>query len=153
MVTMVGTQSDLIAAIKDLIELDYDAVEAYEAALNRVDREEYKKKLNEFKADHERHIEELSTYLKVKNEKAPESGSMKQLLTQGKVVLGSMIGDISILQAMQSNESDTNTAYERMNQRTDTEEEIKDVLARGLEDEKKHYQWLQSVLEEKSELS
>lgn len=153
MVTMVGTQSDLIAAIKDLIELDYDAVEAYEAALNRLDREEYKKKLDEFKADHERHIEELSTYLKVKNEKAPESGSMKQLLTQGKVVLGNMIGDISILQAMQSNESDTNTAYERMNQRTDTEEEIKDVLARGLEDEKKHYQWLQSVLEEKSELS
>ena len=30
MVTMVGTQSDLIAAIKDLIELDYDAVEAYD---------------------------------------------------------------------------------------------------------------------------
>jgi hypothetical protein len=34
---------------------------------------------------------------------------MKQLLTQGKVVLGSIIGDISILQAMKSNESDTNT--------------------------------------------
>jgi hypothetical protein len=33
MVTFTGTQSSFLDAISDLIELDYDAVEAYEAAI------------------------------------------------------------------------------------------------------------------------
>lgn len=78
MATMVGTQDDVRAAVKDLIELDHDALEAYEAALNRLDSEFYKTKLSEFKKDHERHIKELTTYLKAHNEKAPDRGSLKK---------------------------------------------------------------------------
>jgi hypothetical protein len=33
MVTLVGTQDSFAGVIKELIELDYDAVEAYEAAI------------------------------------------------------------------------------------------------------------------------
>ena len=64
MVTIVGMQGDFASALKDLVELDYDAVEAYEAAINRLDDEEYKDVLKTFKEDHERHISELSDVLR-----------------------------------------------------------------------------------------
>ena len=65
MVTLVGIQTEFEDALKDLIELDYDAVEAYDAAINRLENQDFKEKLNIFKADHEWHIQELSSILKI----------------------------------------------------------------------------------------
>ncbi|MBL0942527.1 MAG: DUF2383 domain-containing protein, partial [Alphaproteobacteria bacterium] len=73
MVTLVGTQEDFEVALKELLELDYDAVEAYEAAINRLENQEYKTQLNTFKNDHERHIKEISALLK-KHNIAPTKG-------------------------------------------------------------------------------
>lgn len=147
MVTKVGTQSDIISALKDLIELDFDAIEAYEAAINRLDNKEYKAKLSEFKSDHERHVRELSAVLKKHGEEAPTGPSIgKQWLTKGKVILGNIIGDTGILSAMRSNEIDTNYAYERMNAREDCWEDVVDILKRGLEDERRHKNWIETTL-------
>lgn len=147
MVTMVGTQNDLMSAIKDLIELEHDALQAYEAAIKRVENTDYKTSLKEFRSDHKRHIEELSSFYKANGHDAPDGGSMKQILTQGKVVLGGLIGDQAILKAMLSNENDTNTAYERFNHRDDVIGTLKDILARGLQDEKKHAQWIKAHID------
>jgi len=51
-----------------------------------------------------------------------------QLLTTGKVLRANMVGDNTILQAMKSNEIDTNKAYENMKKRKDTWSGAKDVL-------------------------
>lgn len=53
MVTMVGNQTDFIDAVKKLLELEYDAVEAYESAINRIESENYKAMLINFKKDHD----------------------------------------------------------------------------------------------------
>lgn len=144
MVTMVGKQAEFSDAIKELIELDYDAVEAYEAAISRLENTVYKGKLSEFLNDHKRHIKEFTTLLKKHNTDAPNSPSAgKQWLTKGKVVLANLIGDDAILSAMLSNEEDTNTAYERMNERTDKWDDSKDILRRGLEDERQHKKWFE----------
>ena len=148
MVTRVGYQTSFIEAIKELIELDYDAVEAYEAAINRLEHSDYKNKLKTFKEDHQRHIQELSEFLARCGEEAPEaSDNTKGLLAQGKVVLSSILGDSNILKAMLSNERDTNEAYERINSRVTKalDPTLVRVLAKGLEDEKKHKEWLKSV--------
>jgi hypothetical protein len=39
MVTRVGMQTEFIEAVKELIELDYDAIGAYEAAIIRLERQ------------------------------------------------------------------------------------------------------------------
>ncbi|KJV81801.1 hypothetical protein RHORCCE3_0998 [Rickettsia hoogstraalii str. RCCE3] len=36
MTTLVGIQNNFADAIKELIELDYDAIEAYKTAINRI---------------------------------------------------------------------------------------------------------------------
>ena len=147
MVTMVGMQGDFSSAVKDLIELEYDTVEAYEAALNRLDNESYKKKLQEFLGDHRRHIQEFSNLLRTHEEEAPTGPSVgKQWITKGKVVLASMVGDKTILSAMSSNEIDTNTAYERIQEFKDIWDDAHDLIDRAFEDEKRHKAWLDAEI-------
>lgn len=150
MTTMVGTQKSFIEAIKQLVELDYDAVEAYELAINNLENIEYKQSLEQFKSDHNIHITELAAFLARCNESCPTgSDNSKGLLAEGKVKLASIFGDQNILRAMLSNEEDTNTAYERMNARITeaSDPEIKGIIARGLADEIKHKAWLKMTLD------
>jgi len=51
MVTNVGNQTKFIDAIKELIELDYDAVDTYKLAIEKLKNLEYKDKFYEFKGD------------------------------------------------------------------------------------------------------
>jgi len=154
MVTMVGTQKSFIEAIKELIELEYDAIGAYNSALNNLENPEYKKRFDEFKSDHEHHISELSDFLSRYNESAPKGpDNLKKLLLKGKVEIASIFGDQNILRAMLSNEEDTNTAYERINGRVNesTDSTIAEVISKGLNDEKKHKEWLQNNVSQKKE--
>lgn len=146
MTTLVGTQTDFSDALRNLLELDYDAVEAYDAAINRLENTTYIQKLSEFRDDHKRHIQELSNLLRSHNEETPEGPSMKQWLTKGKVVLANLVGDDTILGAMKTNEEDTNTAYERMAEREDQWDDAKAIIQRGLHDERKHKRWLDDTL-------
>lgn len=146
MATFVGQQENIIDAIKSLIELDFDAVEAYDAAINRLENELYKDAMKEFKADHESHVRELQAYLKTQNQEAPNEADFKSLLTQGKVSIAAIISEKAILKAMQSNEEDTNLAYECISKHRDVSGPLADILKRGLEDEQKHSRWIDNAL-------
>lgn len=146
MITTVGMQKDFLSALEQLVRLDYDAIDAYEAAINRLENEYYQDKLEEFKVDHQRHIDEVSEFLRKNNKTPPVGSDIKSLLTQGKVVLAKLLGDETILRAMKSNEIDTNTAYERINSYKAIPQDIKEVLEKGLQDEKKHLAWLEEQL-------
>ncbi len=148
MVTFVGMKEDFGADLVDLMELEYDAIEAYEAAINRLDDKSYQNKLLSFKEDHQRHIKEISELLKNHNIEAPTSPSIgKQWITKGKVVLGNLVGDLAVLRAMRSNEIDTNTAYERMYGHEHIWPDAKEVIRDAFTDDKRHKEWLNYVLE------
>ena len=148
MTTRVGLEPDFMTAIKNLIELDYDAIAAYDAAIDRLDKEGFRKAFRDFRKDHEKHIEGLSAFLKSKEEVPPTGPSAKSYLTQGKVILANLMGDLTILKAMRTNEIDTTTAYGRINNYEDIPKEIRGILKQGLEDEKRHLAWLEETLEE-----
>ena len=128
MVTFTGTQHELTEAIIDLILLEYDAVEAYKAAVERLENKTFRSKLQEFQSDHVQHIDELSKFLTQKNIVPPKRPDAKQWLTKGKAILAGLINDRLVLQAMNSNEDDTNKAYDRMIHRDDLDKEIKSIL-------------------------
>lgn len=148
MVTLVGTQNNIIDALKDLLELEYDAVEAYSTAIDNLETKSYKDKLIEFKEDHQQHIASLTQLIEKNGEKAPSSPSGKQWLTKGKVMIADLIGDTTILRAMRSNELDTNKAYETMLNREDHTGDSKEIIRRGLEDEIKHKNWLEETIKD-----
>ena len=142
MATTVGTESTLEDLLEDLVQLDYDAADAYQAAIDRLDEARFRDRLREFKGDHLRHIDEISAILQRMGRTPPKEGDMKSYLTQGKVMIGSLMGDKAILQAMKTNEADTNTAYERAVGFRGLDATTQQTLQRGLEDERRHCEWI-----------
>lgn len=146
MVTFVGTQGNFVDALKELIELEFDSLEGYEAALDRLEDTEYKITLGQFRDDHKRHIQELTTLL-IHHDIEPPAGHSfgKHWITTGKVVIGKLTGgDKAILAAMKSNEGDTNIAYRRIKERIDVWADAKDIIECGLQDEQRLKTWLEA---------
>jgi uncharacterized protein (TIGR02284 family) len=147
MATLVGTQKDLAEMLNQLLELDFDAIEAYRAAIARMRDDGDRAHLLSFMADHERHTRELTVFIERLGH-APSTGpDIKQLLTKGKVVIGALVGDAAVLLAMRTNEDDTNKAYERATSRKDLTKEMREILERNLQDERRHRAWIQQRVE------
>jgi len=151
MATMVGTQKDLAKLLNALIELDFDAIEAYKAAIQRLNDVNDKSQLSSFLGDHQRHVSELQPLVEAMGQEAAKRADVKQILAKGKVVIAGLVGDRMILMAMKSNEDDTNTAYERAVNRNDLPENLREVLVRNLGDERRHREYLERRLEESSQ--
>lgn len=146
MVTFVGTQSELKDAINSLIELEYEVVEAYEVALEKLNNAEYKSKMEEFCKNHRKHINLLSSLSEMRGIKPPEGPGAKSIVTKGKVYLANLFGDDTIISAMLTNEDDANDAYTRFSSRNDLWDQMKVAVSLGLNDEKKHRQWMQNIV-------
>jgi rubrerythrin len=146
MTTTVGNEESLTDLLKNLRTLDLAASEAYTDAIQHLDDPEAQAQLTAFKADHIRHASDLGQLLQELGEAGdiPQTGGLKSLWTQGKVLFASLGGDRQILQAMSSNEADTNIAYERAVQHMAASGELLAVLQRNLADERRHKQWIDS---------
>lgn len=134
-----------ISDLNDLIQLDYDAIAAYQSAIERLDKAEYKTKLTEFLGDHKRHVEELGKAVRNEGGTPPTGGDAMKILTKGKVLIAGLVGDEAILKAMSANEKVTNTKYEEA-VKTGYAEEIQAILRQGLSDERRHKDWIEATL-------
>ncbi len=146
MATTIGNETNLIDTLNNLIRLDFDAIEAYQAAINRLQDATCKEQLTQFMRDHERHTQDLSAIVTQLSSTPATEGDLKAWLTQGKVVIGNLTGDSGILKAMKSNEDDTNTAYEQALGRGDATPDVQEVLQRNLDDERRHRSWIETRL-------
>ena len=143
MVTTVGHEKNRSDLLRNLLSLEHDAIAAYDAAVERLGDESAKKRLTEFRTDHERHISELAPHLQGMGEKVPDGPGKKSVLTAGKVRLGALAGDQAILAAMGTNEIETEAAYRTAAERDDIDATLADKLRRARDDEARHRQWIQ----------
>ncbi|MGF1549692.1 MAG: DUF892 family protein [Sphingomonadaceae bacterium] len=141
------SSTEIAKLLKELVHLDYDAIEAYEAAIERLEDPRYKQRLSEFCGDHRRHTENLAGHLRQLGEDVPEGPDLKRVLTEGKVVLAGLAGDKAILTAMRANEEVTNKAYEKALEKVDANAAIEDTLRANLADERRHRAWLKESIE------
>jgi len=142
MVTTVGTESSLPGLVENLLLLEHDAIAAYEQTIQRLENPGRKQKIAEFKADHDRHVQELTRLATAVGAKPYREGDAKQMLTTGKVALASIMGDGAILAAMRSNEEDTVTAYERASRHAEATPEARAIFERAHADELRHREWM-----------
>lgn len=145
MVTMVGMQKDFGDAMKELLELEYDALAAYDESIARLENADFKHKMSDFRDDHKHHIQKISQLLKSHGVDFEPGPDAKKFLTQGKVVIADLLGDTAILKAMLTNEIETNMAYERMHSHEHIWDDAIDFIKEGFADEKKHKAWLESI--------
>lgn len=138
--------SEIAKHLNNVIELDFDAIAAYQAAIDRVESAEFRTKLEEFKQDHERHVETLGKLVQAHGAQAASSGDAKKLLTKGQVVIAGLMGDSAILEAMKMNEEQTNKKYESEVE-VDFPQDVHQALEQGLADERRHRGWIKETLD------
>lgn len=147
MVTSVGTETDVVEMLNNLIRLDFDAIEAYRAAVDRLENRSFAERLRSFQEDHERHTRELGAVVAELGGTPATASDAKAMLTRGKVLMADMLGDRAILEAMKSNEDDTNTAYERASLHGGKTPAADKILARNLADERRHRAWIEEAID------
>ena len=142
MVTTVGNETTMGDLVENLLLLEHDAIAAYEQTIARLENASWKQQVSAFKADHDRHVQELTALASRIGARVPQQGDMKQMLTTGKVALASMMGDKTILSAMRTNEEDTVTAYDRASRNQDATPEARQIFQRAHADELRHREWM-----------
>ena len=146
MATLAGRQSDLRRMLGSLIELELDAIAAYNVAIERLETVTLMTALEGFRADHMRHVRELGHELLRLGGRPPEHTDLKAVLTKGKVYIGSLRSDRGILMAMKSNENDTNTAYDNALDNDATTGDLASLFQQNLADERGHRRWIEDQL-------
>ena len=141
-------RSALVAGLNDLLKLDHDAVQAYGVAIGALHNADYRRQLEAFRADHERHISELSQLIRSRNATPIDfphlpSGAFKLALQ----AIGAAGGDRTVLLAFKANERQVRDKYRRA-ARALHPADATTVLSRAAEDETRHYLWVLGVLED-----
>lgn len=140
----------VIKNLCDLTQLDIDAVHAYEQALKEIKKNEIFINIKKFQEDHARHINELSAVIVSLNGEPPKrTQDFKGYLIEGFTSLRSITGTEGALKAMQTNEKLTNATYEKALkklQEDDAMENIKALVSKNYEDEKRHLAYIKNAL-------
>lgn len=141
-VVAIGEESDLGELLCDMIILDQDAIEAYSAAAERIEAEEIKARLLEFRGDHERHVRDLTDIVQGMNLTAPEAPTVNREVAQASMIMAKMGGDRGILMGLKATEEQTNFAYDHAVKHPDLKDDIRSVLELNLSDERRHRDYI-----------
>jgi uncharacterized protein (TIGR02284 family) len=133
--------------LRGLMQVDIDAVEAYNEAIDKVDSQELRSRLSSFRDEHQRHVSELQSAIKDMGSEPPDlDPDFKGRLIEGMTALRSTFGDEQALKAMRRNEQTTNNAYEDALQEHKWPGAVQRVIQRGYEDERRHLEWIEQQL-------
>ena len=137
----------VIEKLSDLVELQFNSIETYEAAIEQIENLDYRAKLTEFLGEHERHLMALSDAIIEEGGTPPENGDYKQYLTKGPVLMSGVGGDKATLRAMLLNENLSNNLYENANDEI-FPGYIQLKLKQALGDVRHHRVWIESAIEQ-----
>lgn len=137
-----------IEDLKDLVQLDYDAIQAYDQATSHINEDHIRHTLISFRSDHERHITELSQFITEFGDVAPErSRDLKSFVMEGLTSLQSLLGTKSALLAMKTNEKIINRRYRKALDSLTMPTVVRNAVLKNFEDEKRHLAFIERALE------
>lgn len=141
--------SDIIKELKSLCQLDIDAIHAYNECLHHIDITAVKRDIEKFRADHERHVKDLSALIHSYKEKAPEfSPDLKGYMLDVFSKLRSLTGTEGALKSLKGGENLTNKRYARAID-LDFPANIKNVIAANYKDEQRHLRYVEEAIDSK----
>jgi hypothetical protein len=144
------THQEIGDELKRLVQLDVDAVLAYDRAIAAVGEGHVASSLAAFRLDHQRHILELSKALLDLGVNPPEAKpDLKGSILGGLTAVRSRLGTEQALQAMRSNEQLTNSSYANALAKP-FPEDVLEVVRRGYADEQRHLAWIEKTLDTRS---
>jgi uncharacterized protein (TIGR02284 family) len=140
---------DLVKHIVSLVQLDIDAIHAYQEAIKKIDIQDVRDKLVRFQRDHEAHVKDLSPLITQYGGQVPEYKlDLKGHLIQGFTALRSSTGTEGALKAMKGNEQLTNSAYEKA-LTYELPQNVRIIVEKNREDERRHLAYIENVLNQR----
>ena len=146
--SLTPASSEILDGLNDLLQLDHDAIGAYEIAIEKLQDRDNAQQIAGFKRDHERHIQELNVAIAglggtPKNE-PHATGPFKQALQS----LGGLAGDRGLLIAWRTNELQVRTRYDAYASKANHwGADLKRLVDRNALDEERHYEWVTRALQ------
>jgi demethoxyubiquinone hydroxylase (CLK1/Coq7/Cat5 family) len=135
-----------VAKLRSLAQLDADAVGAYDAAIARVNQPLVRERLNDFRVDHLRHVQDLNALIQgFGGELVELKPDLKGAAMKGLTAVTSMMGTEAALVAMLGNEEFSNRAYELALQ-FDWSPEVRTLIQKHREDEFRHVMWIRDAV-------
>lgn len=138
----------IIKRLSDLMQLDIDAVEAYEQALKNIETTMIHSQIASFQNDHKQHINDLSRLItKLGGEPPERTKDFKGFFIKGMTALRSAMGEQSALKAMYANEELTNKTYSKALEEGELSVEARLLVEKNYADEQRHLAYIHSVIE------
>ena len=139
---------DVLDGLNDLLQLDHDAVAAYDVAIGKLEDRDHANQIAGFRRDHERHIvtlNELVTRLGGTPVNHPHATGPFKTALQG---LGGLAGDKGLLMAFRTNELQVRTKYDSYASKAMLwPPDVKRAIDGAALDEERHYAWVADVLQ------
>lgn len=140
--------SEIVDGLNDLLQLDHDAIGAYDIAIEKLQDRDHANQILGFRRDHERHIQELNTLIAglggVAKNHPHLTGPFKQALQS----LGAMGGDQGVLVSFRTNELQVRSKYDTYAARANRwPQNVKRVIDANALDEERHYRWVADTLQ------
>jgi demethoxyubiquinone hydroxylase (CLK1/Coq7/Cat5 family) len=135
-----------VGKLRSLAQLDADAVGAYDAAIARVSEPLVRERLNDFRVDHVRHVQDLNAFIqRFGGEPVELKLDLKGTAMKGLTAVTSLMGTEAALVAMLGNEEFTNRAYELALQ-FDWSPEVRSLIQKNRGDEYRHVTWIRDAV-------
>lgn len=140
---------EIVEELTRLLQLDADAVVAYDRAIEAIGDGWIGTELARFRLDHQRHILELSKALLDLDVRPPEAKpDLKGALLGGVTGLRARLGEEQALRAMRPNEELTTSTYARAVAKP-FPDEILELVRRCYADEQRHLAWIERALDQR----
>ena len=139
--------AEILEGLNDLLQLDHDAVGAYEIAMEKLSDRDHADMIAGFRRDHERHIRELNELIAELGGtpvNQPHATGPFKLALQS---MGGLAGDKGVLMAFRTNELAVRTKYDAYASKANHwPSNLKRVIDGCALDEERHYRWVNDVL-------
>ncbi len=138
-----------LSKLRELAQLDVDAISLYEEAINRITVPLISERIAEFRVDHLHHVQDLNDEMVgLGGQPVPPVPDLKGTLLRGFTAVTSMMGNQAALMAMIANEELTNRTYDSA-LKLDWPPAQRALIEKNDADEKRHLQWLKSAAKQK----
>jgi len=143
------TDAEIAAELTELVQLDVDAVLAYDRAIAALGDGGVSRTLAAFRLDHQRHVLDLSAALLAMDAEPPAAQpDLKGSILGGVTAVRARLGTAQALEAMRTNEQLTTSSYARALAKP-FPEHLLEVVRRGDADERRHLAWIERALDER----
>ncbi|MQA89297.1 MAG: DUF2383 domain-containing protein [Gemmatimonas sp.] len=139
--------SEMIDGLNDLLQLDHDAIGAYEIAIEQLENPEHVRQIEGFKRDHQDHIRALNDLILDLGGRPMNEPHVMGPLRQAVQEISGAAGDSGLLRVWRRNELRILRKYGRYSRKAESwNGPVKTLVDRHALDERRHYDWVLELM-------